>query len=96
MKNLIKSFLDTTFDGPIRVCVGFAGGRGYIGVFHDNELITRGSVNDSGDYSYIHWTTSYDVENKINKYIPAYLKDVDSEVMSWVRDKCKTQNITLY
>lgn len=93
MKKLIKKFLDTSYDGPVRVTISYLGNSKQVGVYHNDDLICHGIVNDTGTYMYISWSTSYEVNSHILKYIPAYYTEIDSIVVEWARQRCKKQDI---
>lgn len=95
MEKLLKEYLETAYDSPFEVEVENMRTYKSIFVYCGNELIIRGTINESKDWSYVSWVVPVDTWNKMNKYIPTVDPNDYKDIVSWVRKKCKKQGIPL-
>lgn len=92
MNHIVKKFLDTKLEGPIRVQVHKSSNPKTVGMFCGGTLVITGTINSHPNYTYVHWEVTYSLFTEILKYIPV-TKNVESDVVSWVRKRCKKEGI---
>ena len=95
MEKLLKEYLDTVYDSTLNVEWLIGQSFKEIGVFCKDECIVNGIVHESKDYSHISWNVPYSTWRKIVDYIPAVDPNDYMDIVLWVIDKCKKQNISL-
>lgn len=93
MNKLIEKFLDTKYSDDLRVITFDTPDYKGIDIYCNDSPISTGIIKDSGNYMFVSWTVHYTIWNEIYTYIPLVSDSIDSDVITWVRKKCKSQGI---
>ena len=95
MDRLLKEYLETAYDSPLDVKVNKMDSWVAIDVYCKGECIAHGTINKGTTWTYISWTIPIDAWNNISNYIPPIKPEKYTDIISWIRKKCKKQGIPL-
>lgn len=95
MDRLLKEYLETAYDSPLEVKAYDMESHIMIGIYCKNMCIAKGQINEGEGFSYVSWSIPIQAWNKMCSYVPTIQVEMYKEIISWIRDKCKTQGISM-
>ena len=95
MDRLLKEYLEAAYDSPFEIKVNKSDLYFGIDVYCKGECIAHGDINEGKDWKYVTWTIPIGPWNNMSNYIPPVKPEKYTEIISWIRRKCKKQGISL-